>query len=158
MGALRCKIRASGLALGRAVPWLWTKSLLEWEWRRGFRREYIWTLSAFTKTLTANTDGNRRLVATYFGAHTRIAEQWSVAFSLLLESTIRESDASQGKHGLNQRFPSSRVPPIPSYSSLATSHKSYFSVSSKCLMDARSISKEHLCTLWDNRCFLKYEH
>ena len=47
-------------------------------------------------------------------------------FLASLEMTIRESDVFQGKHGLNQRFPSSLRLLIPSYSSLATSHKVTF--------------------------------
>ena len=47
-------------------------------------------------------------------------------FLASLEMTIRESDVFQGKHGLNQRFPSSLRLLIPSYSSLATSHNVTF--------------------------------
>ena len=47
-------------------------------------------------------------------------------FLASLEMTIRESDVFQGKHGLNQRFPSPLRLLIPSYSSLATSHNVTF--------------------------------
>ena len=47
-------------------------------------------------------------------------------FLASFEMTIRESDVFQGKHGLNQRFPSSLRLLIPSYSSLATSHNVTF--------------------------------
>lgn len=47
-------------------------------------------------------------------------------FLASFEMTIWESDVFQGKHGLNQRFPSSLRLLIPNYSSLATSHKVTF--------------------------------